>query len=99
MSEGEGPQQKALEWFQQHSKEGKPNFYMKDVVKAHADVFDKRDIQKAIQDCAEAGTLMYFSTGSTTSRELPQECHVSSNKEGRSSRIRMRARAQSALAC
>lgn len=30
MSEGEGPQQTVLEWFQQHSKEGKTKFYMKD---------------------------------------------------------------------
>ncbi len=72
MSEGEGPQQRVLEWFQQHSKEGKTKFYMKDVVKALIGEFDKRDIQKAIQDCAEAGTLMYFSTGSTTMFCLPE---------------------------
>jgi len=72
MSEGEGPQQKVLEWFQQHSKEGKTKFYMKDVVKALVGEFEKRVIQKAMQDCAEAGTLMYFSTGSTTMFCLPE---------------------------
>jgi hypothetical protein len=72
MSDGEELQQKVLEWFQQHSKEGKTKFYMKDVVKALAGEFDKRDVQKAIQDCTEAGTIMYFSTGSTTMFCLPE---------------------------
>jgi hypothetical protein len=65
-------QQKVIEWFQKNSKEGKTKFYMKDVVKALVGEHEKRDIQKAIQDCTQAGTLMYWSSGSTTLLVLPE---------------------------
>ena len=72
MSDSEELQQKVIEWFRKNSKEGKTRFYMKDVVKALTSEFDKRDIQKAIQDCTEKGTLMYWSSGSTTMLVLPE---------------------------
>ena len=37
MSDGEELQQRVIEWFQKHSKEGKTKFYMKDVVKGLKD--------------------------------------------------------------
>ena len=45
---------------------------MKDVVKALSGEYDKRNIQKAIQDCTVAETLMYWSSGSTTMLVLPE---------------------------
>jgi hypothetical protein len=55
-----------LDWFEGHSREGtKTKFYLKDVVKAlpeHA----KSDVQKAVFECIDEGTLMWFSTGSTS---------------------------------
>ena len=72
MGDGEELQQKVVEWFQKNSKEGKTRFYMKDVVKALVGEYEKRDIQKAIQDCTEVGTIMYWSSGSTTMLVLPE---------------------------
>jgi isopentenyl diphosphate isomerase/L-lactate dehydrogenase-like FMN-dependent dehydrogenase len=72
MSDGEELQQRVVEWFQKHSKEGKTKFYVKDVVKGLSSEYEKRAIQKAIQDCTEAGTVMYWSSGSTTMLVLPE---------------------------
>ena len=72
MSGDEELQQKIVEWFQRNSREGKTKFYMKDVVKALSDEYEKRAIQKAINECTVAGTLMYWSTGSTTMLVLPE---------------------------
>ena len=63
---------KIIEWFQKTSREGHTRFYMKDVVKALSDEYDKRTIHKAVNDCTVAGTLMYWSTGSTTMLTLPE---------------------------
>ena len=72
MSENEEIKQKVIEWFQQHAKAGtKTKFYMKDVVKAIPD-YDKRAVQKAINDCTVDGTLCYWSTGSSTMFCLPE---------------------------
>lgn len=72
MGENDELQQKIIEWFKKSSHEGKTRFYVKDVVKALVGEYEKRDIQKAINDCTVAGTLMYFSTGSTTMLVLPE---------------------------
>ena len=72
MSENQELKQKVVEWFQKTSREGKTKFYLKDVVKALSDQYEKRDIQKAASDCVADGTLMYFSTGSTTMLVLPE---------------------------
>ena len=66
MSGNEELQQKVIEWFKRNSHEGRTKFYLKDVVKGLSGEYEKRDIQKAVNDCTVAGTLMYFSTGSTT---------------------------------
>jgi len=57
---------KIIEWFQKTSREGRTRFYMKDVVKALSGEYEKSDIKKAVNDCTVAGTLMYYSTGSST---------------------------------
>jgi len=66
MSGSEELQQKVIEWFTRNSHEGRTKFYLKDVVKGLIDEYEKREIQKAVNDCTVAGTLMYYSTGSTT---------------------------------
>ena len=72
MSENEELKQKIIEWFKKTSREGKTKFYMKDVVKALSGEYEKRDIQKAINDCTVDESLMYFSTGSSTTLVLPE---------------------------
>ena len=55
-----------LEWFEGHTKEGTTTkFYLKEVVKAFPDQA-KSDIQKAVFECIDDETLMWFSTGSTS---------------------------------
>ena len=66
MSGNEELQQKVIDWFTRNSHEGRTRFYLKDVVKGLIDEYEKREIQKAVNDCTVAGTLMYFSTGSST---------------------------------
>lgn len=66
MSENEELQQKVIEWFTRNSHEGRTRFYLKDVVKGLSAEYEKREIQKAVNDCTVAGTLMYYSTGSST---------------------------------
>jgi len=66
MSGNEELQQKVVDWFNRNSHEGRTKFYLKDVVKGLIDEYEKREIQKAVNDCTVAGTLMYFSTGSST---------------------------------
>ena len=63
---------KIIEWFQKTSREGHTRFYMKDVVKALSGEYDKRAIQKGVNDCTMDGTLMYWSTGSTTMLTLTE---------------------------
>lgn len=72
MSDTEEIKQKIVEWFHDNSKQGHTKFYMRDVVKALSGQYDKRDIQKAINDCTVDGTLKYWSTGSTTMFCLPE---------------------------
>ena len=72
MSENEEIKQKVVEWFQQHAKPGKTKFYLKDVVKDLSADYDKRAIQKAVNDCTVDGTLSYWSTGSSTMFCLPE---------------------------
>ncbi|MFC1970987.1 dissimilatory sulfite reductase D family protein [Chloroflexota bacterium] len=72
MSGNEEIEQKIVEWFEKHSIEGtKTRFYLKDVVKALPQ-YEKRDIQKSVSACIEGGTLMWFSTGSTSMLVLPK---------------------------
>ncbi|MFC1971819.1 dissimilatory sulfite reductase D family protein [Chloroflexota bacterium] len=73
MSENEEIKQKVLEWFNKTSREGvKTKFYLKDVTKALSAEHDKIVVRKAVNDCIEEETLMWFSTGSTNMLVLPQ---------------------------
>ena len=72
MGGNEEIKQKILEWFEGHSVEGtKTRFYLKDVVKALPQ-YEKREVQKSTNACIEDGTLMWFSTGSTSMLVLPK---------------------------
>ena len=72
MSGNEEIKQKILEWFERHSTEGtKTKFYLKDVVKALPQ-YEKRDVQKSVNACIDDGTLVWFSTGSTSMLVLPR---------------------------
>jgi len=63
--------QKVIEWFQKNSKPGKTKYYMRDVINGLPD-FNKRAVQKALNDCTVDGTLRYWSTGSSTMFCLPE---------------------------
>ena len=65
--------EKVIEWFQKKSTGEKKKFYLKDVVKAMvADGFEKKPIQKAVNELIEEDRLMWFSTGSTNMITLPE---------------------------
>lgn len=66
MSDDEELKRKIVEWFQKNSRQGHTKFYLKDVVQALSGEYEKRAIQKAVNDCTVDGTLKYWSTGSTT---------------------------------
>jgi hypothetical protein len=74
MSDSEEVKQKVIEWFQKNAKPGKTKYYMRDVVKGLPDL-DKREVQKALNDCTVDGTLTYWSTGSSTMFCLPEHFH------------------------
>jgi hypothetical protein len=72
MGGNEEIKQSILEWFEKNSREGtKTRFYLKDVTKALPQ-YDKHDVQKCVNECIEDGTLMWFSTGSTSMLVLPK---------------------------
>ena len=72
MSGNEEIKQAVLEWFKGKKGE-KHKFYLKDVTKAMRDIgYDKKDILKAVNECIEEDTLMWFSTGSTNMICLPE---------------------------
>ncbi len=60
-----------LDWFEKHSTGGKTKYYLKDVVHGLPQ-FDKHTVNKAVNACIEEGTLMWFSTGSTSMLVLPR---------------------------
>jgi len=67
----EETKQMVLDWFHKNAKPGKTKYYMKDVVKGLPDR-DKRAVREALNDCTVDGTLMYWSTGSSTMFCLPE---------------------------
>lgn len=72
MSGREELKQLILEWFEGHSREGtKTKFYLKDVVKGLPE-HPKPEVNKAVFECIDEGTLMWFSTGSTSMLVLPK---------------------------
>lgn len=73
MGEYDEIKKKVLEWFEGHSREGvKTKYYLKDVVGALSTSYEKRSVQKAVNECIEEGSLMWFSTGSTNMLVLPR---------------------------
>ena len=63
---------KIHEWFQEKSKGAKKKFYMKDVVDAFKEEYNKRDIQKSVNALTVQDKVMYWSSGSTTMFMLPE---------------------------
>ena len=63
---------KIVEWFEKKSTGEKKKFYLKDVVKGLADEYPKKEVQQALNECIEEGTVMWFSTGSTNMLTLPR---------------------------
>ena len=72
MGNDEELQGKIIDWFKKTSREGRTRFSMRDVVNALSGEYEKRTIQKGVNDCTVAGTLMYWSSGSTTMLTLPE---------------------------
>lgn len=60
--------QQVLDFFKSKAKV-KTKFYMNDIRKIFPDV-DKRAVKKLVNEMIADGTLMYFSTGSTTMIQL-----------------------------
>ena len=72
MGENEELKQEILEWFRKRSAGGtKTKYYLKDVVKGLPE-HEKRAVHKAVNDCIFDGSLMWFSTGSTSMVVLPE---------------------------
>ena len=63
---------KVLEWFEKKTVGEKKKYYMKDVVKGLKDSYEKKDIQRAVNDLIEEDKLMWFSTGSSSMITLPK---------------------------
>ena len=64
---------KIIEWFQGKTKGEKKKYYLKDVVKGMtAEGYDKKAVQKAVNDLIEEDKLMWFSTGSSSMVTLPE---------------------------
>ena len=63
--------QKILDYFES-KKKTKTKFYMSDLRKVEPDM-PNRQFKKIVSEMINAGTLMYFSTGSTTMFQLAEE--------------------------
>ena len=62
---------KILEYIKSKSK-AKSKFYMSDLRNAVPEL-KKKEVKKVVGEMIEDGTLMYFSTGSTTMIQLAEE--------------------------
>ncbi|MFO8010031.1 MAG: dissimilatory sulfite reductase D family protein [Dehalococcoidia bacterium] len=63
---------KIVEWFHKKSTGEKKKFYMKDVVKAMAADYPKKEVQQALNELIEEERVVWFSTGSTNMITLPE---------------------------
>ena len=62
-----------IKWFHDRTQGEKKKYYLKDIVKGlTAEGYDKKDIQKAVNDLIEEDKLMWFSTGSSSMVTLPE---------------------------
>jgi hypothetical protein len=62
--------QKILDFFK--NSKGKTKFYLSDLKKAVPDM-KKKELKKVTNEMIEEGTLSYYSTGSTTMLQLPED--------------------------
>jgi hypothetical protein len=62
--------QRIIDFFKQ--SKGKSKFYLSDLMKA-APELSKKDLKKVTTEMIAEGTLMYYSTGSTTMLQLAEE--------------------------
>ena len=68
----EDVKEKVLEFFKSKAKT-KTKFYMSDLRKNAPEGMKSREFKKVISEMIEDGTLMYYSTGSTTMFQLAEE--------------------------
>ena len=66
----EDEKQRILDFFK--NSQGKTKFYLSDLKKAIPEM-KKRELKKVTTEMIEEGTLMYYSTGSTTMLQLPED--------------------------
>lgn len=64
--------QAVLDFFKSKAKT-KTKFYMSDLRKCAPEEMKSREFKKIITEMINAGTLMYYSTGSTTMFQLAEE--------------------------
>ncbi len=64
--------QAVLDFFKKKEKT-KTKFYMSDLRKCAPEGMKSREFKKIITEMIDAGTLMYYSTGSTTMFQLAEE--------------------------
>ena len=57
---------KVMEWFEKKSTGEKKSFYVKDIVKGLSADYEKKAIQKAVNELIEEDLLMWYSTGSSS---------------------------------
>lgn len=62
--------QKIIDFFK--NSKGKTKFYLSDLKKAVPEM-KKKELKKVTTEMIEEGTLMYYSTGSSTMLQLPEE--------------------------
>ena len=66
----EDAKQRILDFFK--NSKGKTKFYLSDLMKAVPEM-KKKDLKKVTTEMIAEGTLMYYSTGSTTMLQLPED--------------------------
>lgn len=62
--------QRIIDYFK--SSKGKTKLYLSDLTKAVPEL-TKKELKKVTTEMISEGTLMYFSTGSTTMLQLPED--------------------------
>lgn len=68
----EDVKQKVLDYFKSKEKT-KTKFYMNDLRKVAPEDMSNKEFKKLISEMIAEGTLMYYSTGSTTMLQLTEE--------------------------
>ena len=66
----EDAKQRIIDFFK--ASKGKSKFYLSDLGKAVPEL-SKKELKKVTTEMISEGTLMYYSTGSTTMLQLPED--------------------------